>query len=150
MQRRTLFRVAGLMAALPALARRALGTPAARDPSDVYTRLGLRPIISAAGTYTHLGGSLMPPEVIAAMNDAAQGYLPIRDLTKGYRRTHRTTHRERGRAGDHWSCWRNFRWYVRLHREGRSRQSQASAIHRWNEERGGDTKAPSHRVDAAV
>ena len=40
MQRRTLFRVAGLMAALPALARRALGTPVARDPSDVYKRLG--------------------------------------------------------------------------------------------------------------
>ena len=54
----------------------------ARDPSDVYKRLGLRPIINAAGTYTHLGGSLMPPEVIAAMNDAAQGYVPIRDLTK--------------------------------------------------------------------
>ena len=82
MQRRTLFRVAGLMAALSALARRALGTPVARDPSDVYKRLGLRPIINAAGTYTHLGGSLMPPEVIAAMHDAAQGYVPIRDLTK--------------------------------------------------------------------
>jgi uncharacterized pyridoxal phosphate-dependent enzyme len=82
MQRRTLFRAAGLMAALPALARRALGAPPVRDPSDVYTRLGLRPIINAAGTYTHLGGSLMPPEVIAAMNDAAQGYVPMRDLTK--------------------------------------------------------------------
>jgi L-seryl-tRNA(Ser) seleniumtransferase len=49
---------------------------------DVYRRLGLRPIINAAGTYTHLGGSLLPPEVIAAMNDAAQGYVPIRDLTR--------------------------------------------------------------------
>jgi uncharacterized pyridoxal phosphate-dependent enzyme len=82
MQRRTLFRAAGLMTALPALARRALGAPVAPDPSDVYKRLGLRPIINAAGTYTHLGGSLMPPEVIAAMNDAAQGYVPMRDLTK--------------------------------------------------------------------
>src|SRR5512132_3344995 len=82
MQRRTLFRAAGLMTALPALARRALGAAVAPDPSDVDKRLGLRPIINAAGTYTHLGGSLMPPEVIAAMNDAAQGYAPIRDLTK--------------------------------------------------------------------
>jgi uncharacterized pyridoxal phosphate-dependent enzyme len=82
MQRRTLFRAAGLMTALPALARRALGAAPARDPLDVYKRLGLRPIINAAGTYTHLGGSLMPPEVIAAMNDAAQGYVPIRDLTR--------------------------------------------------------------------
>jgi L-seryl-tRNA(Ser) seleniumtransferase len=70
------------MAVLPGLARRALGARAARDPSDVYKRLGLRPIINAAGTYTHLGGSLMPAEVIEAMNDAARGYVPIRDLTK--------------------------------------------------------------------
>ena len=82
MQRRTLFRAAGILAALPALTRRALRGAAARDPLDVYKRLGLRPIINAAGTYTHLGGSLTPPEVIAAMNDAAQGYVPIRDLTK--------------------------------------------------------------------
>jgi seryl-tRNA(Sec) selenium transferase len=82
MQRRTLFHAAGLMAVLPGLARRAVGAPEARDPYDVYKRLGLRPIINAAGTYTHLGGSLMPSEVIPAMNDAAQGYVPIRDLTK--------------------------------------------------------------------
>jgi hypothetical protein len=82
MQRRTIFRAAGALAALLAVMRRALGADAARNPLEVYKRLGLRPIINAAGTYTHLGGSLMPPEVIAAMNDAAQGYVPIRDLTK--------------------------------------------------------------------
>jgi L-seryl-tRNA(Ser) seleniumtransferase len=81
MQRRSLFSFAGVVAALPAFAQRVLGA-GTRDPLDVYKRLGLRPIINAAGTYTHLGGSLMPPEVIAAMNDAAQGYVPIRDLTK--------------------------------------------------------------------
>ena len=47
----------------------------------VYTRLGLRPIINASGTYTHLGGSLMPQEVLDAMDDAARHYVPIRDLT---------------------------------------------------------------------
>ncbi len=52
------------------------------NSAQVYTRLGLRPIINASGTYTHLGGSLMPPEVIDAMNDAARHYVPIRDLTK--------------------------------------------------------------------
>jgi L-seryl-tRNA(Ser) seleniumtransferase len=82
MQRRTLFRRTGLMAALTALGRRGAAASANRDPLEVYTRLGLRPIINAAGTYTHLGGSLMPPEVIDAMNDAAKGYVPIRDLTK--------------------------------------------------------------------
>jgi L-seryl-tRNA(Ser) seleniumtransferase len=48
----------------------------------VYTRLGLRPIINASGTYTHLGGSLMPQEVLDAMDDAARHYVPIRDLTR--------------------------------------------------------------------
>ena len=67
MQRRTIFRAAGLIAALPVIARRAFGAAAARDSLDVYKRLGLRPIINAAGTYTHLGGSLMPPEVILSL-----------------------------------------------------------------------------------
>lgn len=53
----------------------------AGESAKVYTRLGLRPIINASGTYTHLGGSLLPPEVIDAMNAAAQHYIPIRDLT---------------------------------------------------------------------
>src|SRR5438128_7244085 len=57
------------------------GQAAAAPASNVYTRLGLRPIINASGTYTHLGGSLMPPEVLEAMNAAAQNYVPIRDLT---------------------------------------------------------------------
>jgi len=58
---------------------------AARSPEEaakVYTRLGLRPVINAAGTYTHLGGSLMPPEVIEAMDAAAQNYVPIRELSR--------------------------------------------------------------------
>jgi L-seryl-tRNA(Ser) seleniumtransferase len=55
---------------------------AAQQPPNVYTRLGLRPIINASGTYTHLGGSLMPAEVLDAMNEAARQYVPIRDLTK--------------------------------------------------------------------
>jgi L-seryl-tRNA(Ser) seleniumtransferase len=55
---------------------------AAQPSGNVYTRLGLRPIINASGTYTHLGGSLMPAEVLDAMNEAARQYVPIRDLTK--------------------------------------------------------------------
>lgn len=53
----------------------------AATSAKVYTRLGLRPIINASGTYTHLGGSLMPPEVVDAMNAAAEHYVPIRDLS---------------------------------------------------------------------
>ncbi|HYM10384.1 MAG TPA: aminotransferase class V-fold PLP-dependent enzyme [Bryobacterales bacterium] len=73
----------GLLGALPGGQRlvAALAAKSAPDSAKVYTRLGLRPIINASGTYTHLGGSLMPPEVLDAMNDAAQHYVPIRDLT---------------------------------------------------------------------
>ena len=47
---------------------------------DVYQELGLQPIINAAGTITTLGGSLMPPEVIAAWNAAARSYVPLLEL----------------------------------------------------------------------
>jgi uncharacterized pyridoxal phosphate-dependent enzyme len=72
-----------LLGALPGASR--LSRAFAQKPassSNVYTRIGLRPIINASGTYTHLGGSLMPAEVIEAMNSAAQHYVPIRDLTQ--------------------------------------------------------------------
>ena len=41
--------------------------PAARD---VIRELGMRPCINAAGTYTALTGSLMPPEVVAGIQAA--------------------------------------------------------------------------------
>ncbi|MGD9647556.1 MAG: aminotransferase class V-fold PLP-dependent enzyme [Pirellulales bacterium] len=49
-------------------------------PQNVYTQLGLRPGINAAGTLTRLGGSRMDPEVTAAMAAAAQGFVPIDEL----------------------------------------------------------------------
>src|SRR5712691_4823865 len=59
-----------------------MNTPSRRSFFKGTSLLGLRPIVNASGTYTHLGGSLMPPEVLEAMNDAARHYVPIRDLTK--------------------------------------------------------------------
>ena len=47
---------------------------------NVYEQLGIKPIINAAGTITALGGSLMPPEVVAAWNAAAQGFVRLSDL----------------------------------------------------------------------
>jgi L-seryl-tRNA(Ser) seleniumtransferase len=81
LDRRRFFKWSG---ALGALSARFGAEPlaAAAPAGNVYRRLGLRPIINASGTYTHLGGSLMPPEVIAAMNEAAGAYVPIRELTK--------------------------------------------------------------------
>jgi seryl-tRNA(Sec) selenium transferase len=36
-----------------------------------YQELGVRPFINASGTITTLGGSLMPSEVLRAMQEAA-------------------------------------------------------------------------------
>jgi L-seryl-tRNA(Ser) seleniumtransferase len=47
---------------------------------DVIAELGVRPFINAAGTYTALTGSLMPPEVMAAMQVASRKYVRLDDL----------------------------------------------------------------------
>jgi len=46
----------------------------------VYEELGVQPLINAAGTYTSLGGSLILPEVRAAMDEAARHYVSIPEL----------------------------------------------------------------------
>ena len=48
--------------------------------TDVYARLGLRPVINAKGTYTSLSGSRMPPEVADAMQEASRSYVSIPEL----------------------------------------------------------------------
>ena len=47
---------------------------------DVYDELGVRKVINGHATLTSLGGSLMPPEVLAAMAEAAQHFVDIDDL----------------------------------------------------------------------
>lgn len=56
--------------------------PAARYVPEVYRKLGITPIIHAAGTTTRYGGSLMRPETIAAMQEAAQVFVNIDELNK--------------------------------------------------------------------
>lgn len=46
----------------------------------IYQSLGVKPVINALGTVTFLGGSLMPPEVIAAWVEAAKHFVNISDL----------------------------------------------------------------------
>lgn len=84
MDRRTFFRLSTILASIPGGQRIASAMAAKTnvDAMKVYERIGLRPAINAAGTYTHLGGSLMPPEVLEAMNDAAQNYIPLRELSR--------------------------------------------------------------------
>src|SRR5947209_16891686 len=47
---------------------------------DVIRELGVRSFINAAGTFTALTGSLMRPEVVAAMRVASRKYVQLDDL----------------------------------------------------------------------
>jgi D-glucosaminate-6-phosphate ammonia-lyase len=47
-----------------------------------YLSLGIRPIINANATLTRLGGSLMPPEVIRAMQDASRCFIDLEELQR--------------------------------------------------------------------
>ncbi|MBI3684394.1 MAG: PLP-dependent transferase [Acidobacteria bacterium] len=68
-----------VMPAVPALGAVA-AAQAAKNPAmtrDYFKELGVRPFINAAGTYTTLTASLMPPEVMAAMEYASKVYVPL-------------------------------------------------------------------------
>ena len=54
--------------------------PASPTTSPLLRRLGVVSRINAAGTLTRLGGSLMEPEVLAAMHEAAACSLDIAEL----------------------------------------------------------------------
>src|SRR6266576_5839333 len=54
---------------------------AARSAGRDYLReLGVRPFINAAGTYTAMTASLMPPEVMEAINYASKHYVMLDEL----------------------------------------------------------------------
>jgi D-glucosaminate-6-phosphate ammonia-lyase len=46
----------------------------------IYDRLGVRPVVNAAGTLTRLGGTLMCGEALEAMREAAQSAVAIEEL----------------------------------------------------------------------
>ena len=60
-------------------ARNALAAPSAKTP-DHFAALGVKPFINAAGTYTMLTASLMPPEVMEAMAYASRRYYRLGDV----------------------------------------------------------------------
>lgn len=49
---------------------------------DIYDELGVTKVINGAATLTQFGGSLMRPEVLAAMAEAAQHFVDIDELQK--------------------------------------------------------------------
>lgn len=58
----------------------AASTPAIEK--DWMAELGVRPVINAAATLTKLGGSVMPPEVVAAMQQGAKSFIDLVDLQR--------------------------------------------------------------------
>ena len=46
----------------------------------IYERLGICPVINGYGHVTTLGGSIMPPQVVEAMIEAAQHYVSLHEL----------------------------------------------------------------------
>ena len=70
-------------AALALLARPALATTENTSTTDdYYQKLGVEKIINAAGTYTYLTASVMPPEVQRAVAQAALHPVVLDDLQK--------------------------------------------------------------------
>jgi L-seryl-tRNA(Ser) seleniumtransferase len=49
---------------------------------SIYEELGIRPIINANATLTKLGGSIMPPEVTAAMVEASRCFVDLNELQR--------------------------------------------------------------------
>jgi L-seryl-tRNA(Ser) seleniumtransferase len=92
LSRRELFRRSALLT-LPALFRgnaaAAAAAPEAAAPvaadglrvgEDIYQSIGVRPLINARGTFTIISGSLMLPEVRAAIAAAAQHHVHLDEL----------------------------------------------------------------------
>ena len=80
MNRRTFFNA---LAAPPAIGLlRGAGAEAAvrKSERDYFRELGVRPFINAAGTYTAMTASLMPPEVMDAINYASKHYVMLDEL----------------------------------------------------------------------
>jgi len=49
-------------------------------PGTIYRRLGVEPIVNGRSTFTILGGSLMPPEVVEAMRQASECFVDLLEL----------------------------------------------------------------------
>jgi L-seryl-tRNA(Ser) seleniumtransferase len=53
---------------------------AQKGKRDYFREMGVRPFINAAGTYTAMTSSLMPPEVMAAIQYASEHYVMLDEL----------------------------------------------------------------------
>jgi len=76
MKRRSVLQAVAAVAGAPSLG--ASASPGGKG--TVYTRLGVKPLINGMGTVTILGGSVMPPEVVRAMEEASRHFVYLPDL----------------------------------------------------------------------
>lgn len=77
--RRIFLKSAGILSAM-GLGRRVPIAAAMGKTPTIYSELGVTPFINAAGTYTTLSASLMPREVVEAMEEAARAHVSIPEL----------------------------------------------------------------------
>lgn len=70
------------VAAVGFLPRYIRGAQLAAQHGEIYRKLGVRPLINAAGTYTALSGSLMPERARRAMEEAARCFVRLEDLQR--------------------------------------------------------------------
>jgi uncharacterized pyridoxal phosphate-dependent enzyme len=89
LSRRDLFRRSGLLAWPAIFAPRAVSAAMNEDEDglragpDIYQSIGVKPLINARGTFTIISGSLMLPEVRAAIDAAAQHHVHLDELMDG-------------------------------------------------------------------
>ena len=53
------------------------------EPDNLFTRIGVRPLINARGTYTIISGSRSLPEVKRAMFEASHYYVQMDEMMDG-------------------------------------------------------------------
>jgi L-seryl-tRNA(Ser) seleniumtransferase len=75
MKRRSVLQAVAAVAGAPSL-----GVASGAGSDSVYARLGVKPLVNGMGTVTVLGGSLMPPEVVRAMEEASRHFVHVPDL----------------------------------------------------------------------
>ena len=73
---------ASALAPVAAAAAPSTASVTATTPSALYASLGVKPVINGVGVVTVLGGSIMPPEVVQAMQDAGRYFIPLPELQK--------------------------------------------------------------------
>src|SRR5918993_561823 len=80
--RRTFFEHLSALPVVGGLLGGTAATAAAAAPvrRDFFKELGVRPFINAAGTFTDMTASLMPPEVMDAINYASKQFVPLNEL----------------------------------------------------------------------